>query len=224
MRNLLIETSSKIIEFGYAEGGNLIFHKRLDEEENADTLTYFIKDEFDKRNFKIREIEAVSLSNGPGSFTGLRIGSAISKGICAAGKAKLIEVITLDVIANKFFLLNKEINNCKLISLIFSRSSLNEFYYSEYEIISGKIVRTSDYLIDTLENINFGGKILVTNDEIREITSEEVHILEKESNIPALHKLSLELITGNKFSDYGKSGPFYLKDFVVLNQRKKSHH
>ena len=56
MKILLIETSSKIIEFGYAKDNELIVDISLSEEENADTLVYFIKKEFDERQINIKEI------------------------------------------------------------------------------------------------------------------------------------------------------------------------
>ncbi len=81
---LLINTSSKKIEFAYNKKGDFCILKELDESKNADDLVFEIKTEFDKLDLCFQEIDYVGLLNGPGSYTGLRIGSAISKAICFA--------------------------------------------------------------------------------------------------------------------------------------------
>ena len=82
MNILLIDSSSKNIEFAFSENSKISINKKLDSEINADSLIFQLLTEFDNSNKSIKNVDVVSLSNGPGSFTGLRIGSAIAKGIC----------------------------------------------------------------------------------------------------------------------------------------------
>jgi tRNA threonylcarbamoyladenosine biosynthesis protein TsaB len=222
MKLLLIETSSKIIEFGYAEDNELILDIRLGEEENADTLVYFIKKEFDKRRIEINEINVVSLSNGPGSFTGLRIGSAIAKGICIVNHSKLIQVPTLDVIANKYRILNNIKNSEKKItSLVFSNMKTKEFYLSDYKISEGKITRTSDYQIKSLNDLDTENRIFIVDDNIPDDVKYqfEILVLKDKSNIPSLFNLTNTMIEQERFSDYLTSEPFYLKEFIPLRKK-----
>lgn len=223
MKILLIETSSKAIEFGYAEGSKLIIDQRLDESENADTLVYHIKKEFDEKNINIRDIGIVSLSNGPGSFTGLRIGAAITKGICFVNNSKLIEVPTLDIIADKYKISNSISNSEKIItSLVFSHLKTNEFYLADFEIRDGELKRISNYKIETLENMNKENRIFLVNDiypnELKDII--DIISIRDGSNIPAQLEIALQMIEQNKFSDYTTSEPFYLKEFVPLGKSK----
>jgi tRNA threonylcarbamoyladenosine biosynthesis protein TsaB len=223
MKTLLIETSSKIIEFGYAEDNELIVDISLTEEENADTLVYFIKKEFDERKIDIKEINVVSLSNGPGSFTGLRIGSAIAKGICFVNSSKLIEVPTLDVIANKYRIINSIQNlENKITSLVFSNLRTREFYLADYEISDGKLTRTSEFLIQSVKEMNTENRIFVINDIISDDVKFEFEIisLKDKSNIPSLFDLTKKMIQEEKFVDYLTSEPFYLKEFVPLKKKE----
>ncbi|MDQ3020678.1 MAG: tRNA (adenosine(37)-N6)-threonylcarbamoyltransferase complex dimerization subunit type 1 TsaB [Bacteroidota bacterium] len=211
---LLIETSSKKIEFGYAIQDKVIFKEQVDSNHNADTLVYFIKKSFAKNKIDFSEIEFVSLSNGPGSFTGLRIGSAIAKGICFASGNKLIEIPTLDIIANKYK------SDKRVISLIFSNTRALEFYYCEYEFDSGKLKRISDYKIDLIENIININAEFVINENIKENIPEQfmnkLIDVSADTYIYSMLELTKNYITESKFSDYKLSEPFYMKEFIPV--------
>lgn len=218
---LLIDSSSLKIEFGFAGDNKILFSKVLDPGYNADTLTYFIREAFTDNGVDFKEIEYTGLSNGPGSFTGLRIGSAIAKGICFALGSKLIEIPTLDVIANKFCMENKDEvihSGKKLTALIFSNSRTGEFYYCTYEFISGRINRISDYGIDNLENIMKRGDFFILNEKFSGSIDKEFHHrltdVSAKPVIESLFQLVCESIRKNNFSDFRKSEPFYIKEFV----------
>ncbi len=214
---LLIETSSKKIEFGCSDGNKILFKEELEHGNNADTLTYFIKKSFDRNKINFTEVKYVSLSNGPGSFTGLRIGSAIAKGICFSFEStdcKLIEIPTLDIAANKYKCVKK------LVSLIYSNSRTSEFYYCVYKYKSGKLERISDYKIDLLENIlkeDADFIINESNENIPEDFRNKLIDVSSSSNIFSMIELTKNYIDENKFSDYKISEPFYMKEFILKN-------
>ncbi|MBC8485381.1 MAG: hypothetical protein H8D45_05000 [Bacteroidetes bacterium] len=70
MNILLIDSSSKNIKFAFSENSKISINKKLDSEINADSLIYELLTEFDNSNKSIKNVDVVSLSNGPGSFTG----------------------------------------------------------------------------------------------------------------------------------------------------------
>lgn len=213
---LLLNTSSKKIEFGFAKNGELIFSQRLDPEYNADTISYFIKKAFENYKINFDETGYVSLSNGPGSFTGLRIGSAIAKGICFALGIGLIELRTLDIIANKFK------SDKPVTSLIFSNMKTSEFYHCTYSFGNNKIIRLTDYNTSSLEKILESDGVFVSDDNltdaIPENYSKKIIDTSESSNIPSMLELSVDSITENKISDYKISEPFYMKDFEIKKQ------
>jgi tRNA threonylcarbamoyladenosine biosynthesis protein TsaB len=207
---LLLDTSSKKIEFAYNQKGDFSILKTLNEEKNADDLVYEIKKEFDVHGFNFQEIDYVGLSNGPGSFTGLRIGSAVAKGICAGSSAKLVEVSSLDLIAVKY---EEEIPNKEdlAIAMVFSNSRTGEFYFAEYKGME----RISDYKIAVLDEfINTNCDFIINEKTDYSFPDNlEVYNLSDISNLKALYKITKEHIEENKISDYSKSEPFYMKRF-----------
>lgn len=215
MSILLLDTSSKKIEFSFWRNGNLILKEELPPDENADMLIYYLKKTFVERMIKLQDIRYVSLSNGPGSFTGLRIGSAIAKGICYCTGSKLIEINTLDLIANKYN------GSSKVISMIFSNTRTSEFYYCEYEKINGKLARLSEYKKDIFSEIPAEGFIYVVNDNsignfINFIkgSDKDIKDLSDPANSVSQLELTMEYIEGGEFSNYKNSEPFYMNDFI----------
>lgn len=212
MNILLIDSSSGIIEFSYFSEGKFIINEVLPTGKNADMLICFIKKAFNKIGIELEDIRYVSLSNGPGSFTGLRIGSAIAKGICFCTLCKLIEINTLDIIANKYN------GGKKIISMIFSKMRSHEFYFCEYEKIDGKLIKVSEYQSDKIENILKRGYDVVLNEKIREDIFKEFNFiipdLSEVSNSISHIELTLEAIKEGKFSNFNISEPFYMSEFI----------
>ena len=209
MNILLLDTSSKKIEFAYNQKGDFIILKTLEEEKNADDLVYEIKKEFDVLGLNFQEIDYVGLSNGPGSFTGLRIGSAVAKGICTGSSAKLIEVSSLDLIAMKYSEVTKK--DGIITPMIFSNSRTGEFYFAEYKGID----RISDYKIAVLDEIVKTNSDFIINEKTDYSFPENSVVinLSDTSNIQSLYNISKMLIDEGKISDYGRSEPFYMKRF-----------
>ena len=219
MNILLIESSSKKIEFGYGKNDEIVVLKELDSENNADSLIYMIKKIFDEKHIDFKDIDVVSLSNGPGSFTGLRIGSAIAKGICFALNCKLLEIPTLDIIANKYKgLMEGEV----LTSLIFSNSKSREFYSADYIYENKELKRVSEYstgFLDTFENKKY---IVNEKNEFEFPVDLDVINVSEISNIRSQFELSIKYIKEGRYSDFRLSEPFYMKTFVPLKPVKKN--
>ena len=187
-------------------------------ERNADSVIARLKSDFTTLGLSMKDIETVSLSNGPGSYTGLRVGSAIAKGICIASNAKLITISTLDILAAS--VLKNGIN--EIVALIPSNSKTLEFYYGEYILLDKRPKLQSEYKIDVIENINTKNKKFVI-DNIENVGLEyDIEIIYSDSTqkIDAQLKLTNELINENLFTDVSKSEPFYLKDFMPLKSKK----
>lgn len=213
---LLIESSSGKTEFGYIRENEILINEISDTGNNADKLTYSIKSSFEKNKINFSDIEIVSLSNGPGSFTGLRIGSSIAKGICFSLGCKYIEINTLDLIANKYK------SSGKIVSMIFSNSRTLEFYNSEYEKLNGKLKRISGYSTGFIHDIiQDSDKKYILNGGTESVIPEEFksYIIDvsAESGIKSMAELTNERIINNEFSDYRASQPFYMKDFTPKN-------
>lgn len=209
---LLIDCSSQNVQWGVASKDAIIDKEYLNRESNADSLISKIKKSFDGRSLKFSSVKFVVLANGPGSFTGLRIGSAIAKAICYSTGAKLVEVNSLDIIAEK------SATPGNLICLIKSGMKGGEFYSAEY-FKDEKVTRISDFKVTLPEEISEDTKIVLM--EGTHVENFEHEIVNTET-IDSLFKIGLEKIKSENFSDIFTSEPFYIKNFEPVIKIKKT--
>ncbi|MEA1875003.1 MAG: tRNA (adenosine(37)-N6)-threonylcarbamoyltransferase complex dimerization subunit type 1 TsaB [Bacteroidota bacterium] len=95
---LHIETSGKNCSVAISENSQLIAHLRIEEERShAAHLSQMIINALAKAEIAANDLDAVAVSEGPGSYTGLRIGVSIAKGICYAANIPLIAIPTLEI-------------------------------------------------------------------------------------------------------------------------------
>ena len=96
-----IETATKNCSVALFNNGIVIAEKEhiSDGYTHAEQLNLFIQDVIDSVNITLNKVEAVALSMGPGSYTGLRIGTSTAKGLCYALDIPLIAISTLRAMA-----------------------------------------------------------------------------------------------------------------------------
>jgi tRNA threonylcarbamoyladenosine biosynthesis protein TsaB len=127
-------------------------------------------------NIDIKEISYIACSQGPGSFTGIKIGCATSKALAHALGINIISVNTLDSMVQDFYCNNFYFDNCLILPLIDSRRS--EVFTALYELNNNKINKISDFLnikiiealnlvIDINNKNNRKKKILVFGDAVK---------------------------------------------------------
>jgi len=94
---LHIETATKVCSVALSNAGELIACKESisDEFIHSEALTLYIEETLREGGVSLSELKAISISSGPGSYTGLRIGLSTAKGLCFALKIPLISVETL---------------------------------------------------------------------------------------------------------------------------------
>jgi tRNA threonylcarbamoyladenosine biosynthesis protein TsaB len=99
---LLIETSGSVGRVGLAVGSTLLSERALDAtRRHARDLVPAVSELLDKLGWQPRDINAIALSTGPGSYTGLRVGIMSAKALAYATGCAVIAVPTFDVIANQ---------------------------------------------------------------------------------------------------------------------------
>jgi tRNA threonylcarbamoyladenosine biosynthesis protein TsaB len=98
---LLLETATKVCSVGVAtEGGILSIREDMSMQySHSKQLTSFINEVVTEAGLSFSQLDAVAVSKGPGSYTGLRIGVSAAKGLCYAREIPLISVNSLDVLA-----------------------------------------------------------------------------------------------------------------------------
>lgn len=207
---ILIDTSSACAEFGYSENGKFLNTFKDCSVNSADSLAFEMGQYFSDQGIDSQSVSAVCLSNGPGSFTGLRIGLSFAKGYCFAANSELVLLNSLDVLAN-----SAERTESSFIAAIGTNSSSGDFYYAVYENSSGVAARVSDYSSFLLDELIFNGlPVILPNGSIADNTS--LNILPRsKSNLESLLELSLTKITERELSDPISSEPFYMREFSV---------
>jgi tRNA threonylcarbamoyladenosine biosynthesis protein TsaB len=218
---LNIDTSSPVCSVCLAEDGN-VMTERNDESENqhASRLTSLIDELMNDQDVRLKDLSAVALSGGPGSYTGLRIGASVAKGICYGLDKPLISVSTLQGLAYVMSVKHPDPNGVYIPMLDARR---NDVYMSIYDngnniIEKDKFATVSVDFADTLtsynvKNIYFGGsgakKVRLTdfNDKFGTVIE---NLICKASNI---NDISYKRFLNGKFEDHLYFEPFYLKEF-----------
>ncbi len=220
---LNIETSTKNCSVALFEDDNLISEKSLlsDKYSHSEKLTSFIEKIMNTSDFEFKDLDAVSVSKGPGSYTGLRIGVSTAKGLCYALSIPLISVSTLRAMSHSMILRNKDFDlYCPMIDArrmeVFSAFFNNE----------NKLVR--DVRADVVEENSFlkylkNNKVLFFGDGsikcVDVIKSENAYF---ERNIfpqaRDMALISLQKYNQKEFEDVAYFEPFYLKDFITVRK------
>ena len=118
MTILLLETATGICSTALERDGRIIAERHSDEPNaHSSKLAVFIDDLFKEANLQPAEIDAVCVSSGPGSYTGLRIGASSAKGFCYALNKPLIAIPTLQNMALLYYAQHPDYNGlvCPMI-------------------------------------------------------------------------------------------------------------
>lgn len=108
-RILLIETATEVCSTAIAVNGTVVaLEEELHSLNHAALLTLQIETCVQRSGISLADLDAVAVSSGPGSYTSLRVGASVAKGICYALDKPLIAVNTLLALADAEFLLNTE--------------------------------------------------------------------------------------------------------------------
>ena len=227
---LNIETSTKACSVALAKEGKIIASKEYngDNYSHSKLLTVFIEDIFKETKIDIKTIDAVSVSKGPGSYTGLRIGVSAAKGISYALNIPLLSVSTLKHMALG---VSKDINfknrgkNIIFAPMIDARRM--EVYTALYNINNDKIKEIKAEIIDEntfsdfLENnkiINFGDG----SEKCKNIITHKNAIFIDKIFPSATNMISISetLFNHQEFQDTAYFEPYYLKDFIATVPKK----
>ena len=210
---LNIETSSKNCSVCLSSKGNLVTSFDLEDEDyrHSELLTSSIQNILSENNLDVSGLSAVSVGIGPGSFTGLRIGFSVAKGLCYPHNIDLIGISSLKIIANSVIRENKNI-----ISLINDKGE--HYYISKYsndlkEIVEPKINHIDrDYIFNILDDDSV---IVVNTDEsnkfISDLVNGETLVLKRTISSIDMITLSHKLLEEKKFEDIAYIEPMYVK-------------
>ncbi|WP_028871742.1 tRNA (adenosine(37)-N6)-threonylcarbamoyltransferase complex dimerization subunit type 1 TsaB [Psychroserpens burtonensis] len=219
---LSIETSTKNCSVSLSKQGETLV---LKEDYNinyshAELLHVFIDDVLKTANIKKIEIDAIAVSKGPGSYTGLRIGVSAAKGLCYALDKPLISVSTLHALVRQL-----DTQEGVIVPMLDARRM--EVYSAIYDYEFNLIRKIEAQILDELsfkEELNNGKVFFIGNgtEKTKALLSHDnaVYI---DNKLPSSNEMSA--LAYNKYiigdtEDVAYFEPFYLKDFIALKPKK----
>lgn len=224
---LNIETSTNVCSVAVSQDGSCIFNKEDHEGPNhAVILGVFVQEALSFIDSHAIPLDAVAVSCGPGSYTGLRIGLSMAKGICYGRDVKLIAIPTLELMCVPL-LLGEKINeeNALLCPMIDARRMevYSQFFdraLKEVRPINADIVENNTYDdILAQQPVYFFGNGAEKCHEV--LTHRNAHIIE--GIVPLaknMYPLAEKRMANEQFEDVAYFVPFYLKDFVAKEAKK----
>jgi len=223
---LLIETATAVCSVALSIDGKVVFVKEESGQNlHASNLTLFIEEVVSKSGLKYSDLDSIAVSKGPGSYTGLRIGVSTAKGLCYALNKPLIAIETLEMMAAGYLIQNPHYKGliCPMID-----ARRMEVYTSVYDSKLFLIEPTSAKIIDenSFDNLLSGSTIIFIGDGAAKCAETLKHPnalfvdvnFNSASNMAALAD---SVFSEKLFEDVAYFEPFYLKDFVLTQPRKK---
>ena len=218
---LVIETATKNCSLALCENGITI--ESIDYNDgnfsHAEKLHLFIENILLKSGKKLSDLNAIAVSKGPGSYTGLRIGVSACKGLCFGLNIPLIAIETLEILARTYLEENKIDEKDLLIPMIDARRM--EVYTAVFDSKLNKI-RETEALI--LQNHSFDEFLSKSSCHFIGDGAEKSELLFKRETTnftPAIYpsaKVMAQCVEQTfivqKFEDTAYFEPYYLKDFV----------
>jgi tRNA threonylcarbamoyladenosine biosynthesis protein TsaB len=227
---ICLETATNICSVALINSAGVVSLKESNDlRSHASMLTVFIDEILKENNLRASELEAVAVSKGPGSYTGLRIGVSVAKGISYAASIPLIGIETTLSMFHGILYMNKLLyggyENTLFCPMLDARRM--EIYYAIYDT-AGRTVKTISAEIineDSFSAFPESQKIIFFGDgteKCREIIKRKNTVFNIEYHISAAHMYTpvYESIKRNRFENVAYFEPFYLKDFITSTPRK----
>jgi len=224
---LNLETATTVCSVALAKDGQLLSSKEINGDyTHAENLTRFIEIALQEANHTLADLDAIAVSKGPGSYTGLRIGVSTAKGLCYALDKPLIALNTLEHSAYTCSLTYGEKNDlvCPMID-----ARRMEVYCAVYTKTHQLIRSTAAEIIDehSFNDLLEKHRIYFFGDgaeKCKSVLGNNPNAVFIDSLYPsASHMilLSEKAYINRSFEDVAYFEPFYLKDFVAGKKKSK---
>ena len=227
---LCIETATNVCSVALIDRDGVIGIKESSiDKSHASLLSVFIEELLSEQKIKAQSLDAVAVSMGPGSYTGLRIGVSTAKGICFGAGLPLIAINTLKSMyygAVELYSSDPEINPKTLYCPMIDARRM-EVYSSLYDLRGNEIreikaeIITEDSYMSFLEKspiLFFGNgsdKCLELINHTNTVFRRDYQLSASSLAIPALYAFDKK-----DFADIAYFEPYYLKDFIATIPRK----
>lgn len=224
MRVLGLETATSVCGAAIVEEEAVLAERWTHEQHvHSERIVRFVEEVLSESRLELRELDGVAVSIGPGSFTGLRIGLSVAKGLCYASERPLVVVPTLDALAHRL------IDWCdeeKVVCAVLD-AKRDEVYSAWYEKRGQRMEKKSSDCLsrreDFLRSLASKSSIVLTGEDAERLLEQlnrlgGIAIAPSElrrASARAVAALGLQLLREGKTADVSSVEPTYLKEFLV---------
>ncbi len=223
---LCIETSTTSCSIALAKNGQIIALKENNEGLNHSVLAApYVEEILKEYNIEVENLDAVAVSMGPGSYTGLRIGVSLAKGLCYGANIPLISIPTLQALTINAA---AKVNDPEALYIPMIDARRMEVYSAVCKANGEQITDTEAIIVEPNfyeEHIKKGEVYLFGNgsEKTKEIlTSPNIVFIDKiETSAIGCAPIAERKFKAGEFEDVAYFEPFYLKDFITTTPKKR---
>lgn len=233
-RIILIETSTALCSTALIEGDEIIYKESTEPRAQAALTAPFIKEMLDEKGIKASDLDAVCVSKGPGSYTGLRVGVSSAKGLCFGAGLPLIAISTLDTLVWQALDEGLIPEGCSTVVPMIDARRM-EVYSAVYRVSDGAVTRLSEIAPVIVDKDSYAaeleaGKVLFIGDGAMKckdviacdnpVNAGNATFAEAFPKASSMVKPALAAFDAKNFEDVAYFEPFYLKQFVATVSKK----
>lgn len=224
---LHIETSTKVCSVAVTEDGSTLFEKiDKDGPSHAVQLGVFVDEALSYTDNHGIPFDAVAVSCGPGSYTGLRIGVSMAKGICYGRSLKLVSVPTLELLCVPVLLCNEELPEDALLCPMIDARRM-EVYAAVYDRALRPVRPVGADIVDgnTYKAFLDEHPVYFLGDGAEKCKTQITHpnarfLSDVQPVARYMGPLAEKALAAGRFEDVAYFEPFYLKEFVASKPKK----
>ncbi len=224
---LLLETATSSCSVALTENGKIIAVKEANEQNiHASHITLFIEDLMIRTGKNYSDLNAIAVSKGPGSYTGLRIGVSTAKGLCYALDIPLLGINTIEAMAFGLLSKNDIQNSDLLIPMIDARRM--EVYTAIFQNDLKVLEPVNAKIVDYFSFDQYDGKNLVLFGDgagkFKELFSAKgnIRFIDFTNSAADLNEIAWRKYLNNETENVAYFEPFYLKEFLITKSTKNN--
>jgi len=221
---LQIETATASCSVALAKNGTVVGLRQVKGRNlHAEVITRFVEEIITGAGFSYNNLDAIAVSCGPGSYTGLRIGISTAKGLCFALDKPLIAVETLAAMAGGVAGLDEYSNQTDLLLCPMIDARRMEVYTAIFKINGENVKPTAAEIVDenSFADILQNNKVLFFGDgaekcfNVLKTHPNALYLPDFLNSATHLTKKAAEKFNNGDFEDVAYFEPYYLKDFIA---------
>lgn len=218
---LLIETSTALCSVALEIDGTVVSYREDDTRQHASLTAPFVQEVLEEKGLRAKDCDAVCVSMGPGSFTGLRVGVSTAKGLCFGAGIPLLATGSLDILAAmarpgdwKYIVPMIDARRMEVYTTVYSPAG------ERLQPIAPQVITEESFAAQLAE-----GPVLFIGDGAEKcrtvLQSPQAAFQGCCPSARAMAPLAEAAWQARRFEDVAYFEPFYLKDFVATVSRKK---